>query len=500
MSFYKNRKELDLLLVKPGDKKEIYGGLDSFSLTAIEPPVWTGLIAGFVRARGYSVWIIDAEAENLSPDNAADNVIKSNPLLVCITVTGSNLSASTWNMPGAKAFINSLKAKNPKIQTILWGLHPSALPEQTLRETNADFVCQGEGFYTIVELLKTLKISPKTENLNIDGLWYLQNNDVVANSHPPLIKNLDDLPFTAWDLLPMEKYRAHNWHCFADIGHRQPYAVIFTSLGCPFNCTFCNVKALFGARGVRYRSPENVIDEIDLLVKKYHVKNIKILDECFTLNETHVIDLSNLIINRGYELNCWVYSRIDTNKEKMLKKMKAAGINWVAYGIESGSKNVRNGLAKGRFSQELIKEVIKKTKAAGINVCGNFMFGLPDDDFGTMQETLDLAKELNCEYTNFYVTMAYPGSQLYEDAVRRNIKLPETWLGYAQLSEETVPLPTKYLSSADVLRFRDRAFEEFYSSPKYINMITKKFGQKIAEHIQEMRTYKIHRKLLEAEI
>jgi len=114
-----------------------------------------------------------------------------------------------------------------------------------------------------------------------------------------------------------------------------------------------------------------------------------------------------------------------------------------------------------------------------------------------MQETLDMAKELNCEYTNFYVAMAYPGSQLYEDAVRDKIPLPETWLGYAQFSAETFPLPTKYLSSADILRFRDNAFQEFYSSPRYQDMIRKKFGQDTVEHIREMLKHKLHRKLLE---
>jgi len=177
--------------------------------------------------------------------------------------------------------------------------------------------------------------------------------------------------------------------------------------------------------------------------------------------------------------------------------MKQAGINWLAFGIESGSKKIRDGVTKGRFDQNDIRKALEMTRAAGIYIGGNFIFGLPDDDLETMQETLDMAKELNCEYTNFYVAMAYPGSQLYEEAVRNNIKLPDTWLGYAQFSEETYPLPTKYLSSADVLRFRDRAFEEFYSSPRYLEMVREKFGEDTVAHIKEMLKRKLHRKLLE---
>jgi radical SAM superfamily enzyme YgiQ (UPF0313 family) len=134
------------------------------------------------------------------------------------------------------------------------------------------------------------------------------------------------------------------------------------------------------------------------------------------------------------------------------------------------------------------------THNADIHIVANFIFGLVGDDFQTMQETLDMAKDLNCEYSNFYTTMAYPGSKLYDDLIRQGVELPTNWLGYAQFSEETLPLPTKYLSSSDVLRFRDRAFEEYHSSEKYLNMIDRKFGSKAVEHIKEVLKYKIKRK------
>jgi radical SAM superfamily enzyme YgiQ (UPF0313 family) len=174
--------------------------------------------------------------------------------------------------------------------------------------------------------------------------------------------------------------------------------------------------------------------------------------------------------------------------------MRQAGIGWLAYGIESGDKRVREAVAKGRFGQEAIKSAVQMTHEAGINVLGNFMFGLPEDNLKTLQETLDLAKELNCEYVNFYTTMAYPGSQLYKEAVEKKIKLPETWLGYSQLSEETLPLPTKYLSSAEVLRFRDNAFKEYFTNPGYLKMIEEKFGQETVESIRGLLKHKIKRK------
>jgi len=175
--------------------------------------------------------------------------------------------------------------------------------------------------------------------------------------------------------------------------------------------------------------------------------------------------------------------------------MKQAGINWVAYGIESASRKVRRGVAK-RYQEEAIRKAVEMTRAAGIYIIGNFIFGLPDDDLETMQETLEMVKEFNFEYVNFYTAMAYPGSRLYRDSVKQGIKLPEKWHGYGQYSEETLPLPTKHLSAAEVLRFRDSAFKEYYTNPRYIEMIREKFGPEVVKHIEEMLKYEIRRKFI----
>ncbi|MCG2719099.1 MAG: B12-binding domain-containing radical SAM protein, partial [Nanoarchaeota archaeon] len=451
--------------------------------------------AAFIREQGYPVKIIDAEAENWSPEYTAEKIAEYNPLLADIIVLGSNPSAaSTPKMTAVHEILAALRERNTDIKTIVGGLHPSALPERTLIEDKPDFVCQGEGFYTILELLNVLKSDKETNDYKINGLWYIKDNKVISNPRAPLTKNLDELPLAAWALLPMDKYRAHNWHCFDNIEQRKPYAVIYTSLGCPFNCTYCNIHAQYdGKPSIRYRSPEKVVEEIDFLVKNYKIKNLKFLDELFALREDRVIRICDLIIQGGYDLNIWAYARVDTINERMLKKMKQAGINWLAYGFESASSKVRKGVAK-KFEQEKLKKAVEMTHSAGIYIIGNFMFGLPDDDLETMQETLDMAKEFNFEYVNFYTVMAYPGSQLYENALQSGIELPEKWYGYAQHSEETLPLPTKYLSAADVLRFRDKAFVEYFSNPKYIEMVRKKFGPKVVEHIEEMLKHKIKRK------
>lgn len=492
MQIYEHAKT-DLVLVNPGAREEIYGKLGK-TLAGIEPPLWCGLIAAFIRQKGYSVKIIDADAENLSPRKTAERIVKELPLLVNIVVMGTNPSASSTPKMGAtRQLLGYLKKKNPDINIILSGIHPSSLPEKTLNEEKTDFVCRGEGFYTILELLTEL--NRKTRHFDkVRGLCYRKANSVIKTPPAPLVDDPDQLPFAAWDLMRMEKYRAHNWHCFEDIEHRSPYAVIYTSFGCPYHCSYCNIHAMYNDKpGIRYRLPEKVVEEIALLAEKYNVKNLKIADELFVINKKRVERICDMIIERGYDLNIWAYARIDTVDENILKKLKKAGVNWLCYGIESANEKVRSGVLK-TIEQGKIEKIIAMTKASGISVIGNFIFGLPDDDFETMRETLNLAEKINCEYANFYAAMAYPGSKLYGEALAKGIKLPENWDGYAQLSENTLPLPTKHLSGEEVLSFRDKAFMEYFSRQEYLDMVESKFGKYIVNHITDMLKNTIERK------
>jgi len=279
----------------------------------------------------------------------------------------------------------------------------------------------------------------------------MRDNEPVVNPSAPLIKDLDkDLHGNAWDLLPMDQYRAHNWQCFGDLDSRQPYASIYTSLGCPYQCVFCCINAPFDINRYRMRSPEAVVAEIDLLHNTYGIKTYKIIDEMFVLNDRHVNAICDLLIERDYGLNIWAYARVDTVKSGTLDKLKRAGIQWLALGIESGSEHVRDGAEKA-FSQDDIITIVREIQTAGIRVIGNFIFGLPDDDLDTMKQTLDLSLELNCEFVNFYSAMAYPGSPLYTQAVLKDLPLPENWSGFSQHSYDCTPLPTDHITAAEVL-------------------------------------------------
>jgi radical SAM superfamily enzyme YgiQ (UPF0313 family) len=485
---------IDIVLINPGDRKEIYQNLGN-DYSAIEPPFWIAVIAAYIRNNGFDVAVIDANAENISPQETAAKVNRLHPLLSAVIVYGSQPSASTQNMTIAGKICRAIK-ENTSSKVAIGGLHPSALPKQTLKDVNVDFVIEGEGPYTLTSLIQVLKAGG-TNYSAVPGLWYFENGIVKNNPRAPLIKNLDEvLSGAAWDLLPMRLYKAHNWHCFDDIENRTPYGAIYTSLGCPYSCIFCCINALFGKPGIRYRSPELVVEEIGMLVNDYGIKNIKIVDELFVLNEKHYMAIIDLLIKNGYDLNIWAYARVDTVKPENLRKMKKAGINWLALGIESANPDVRDGVKK-RILVKDIKNVVRAIQNTGIRVMGNYIFGLPEDNMKTMQETLDMAIDINCEFANFYCAMAYPGSKLYDIAIKEGWELPKEWQGFSQHSYETLPLPTKYVSAKEVLKFRDYAFHKYFENINYLNMIEEKFGGNVREHIHEMTKIRLRRNLLE---
>ncbi|MCB4790778.1 MAG: B12-binding domain-containing radical SAM protein [Elusimicrobia bacterium] len=488
------QQKIDIVLINPGDRKYNYQAL-GLDLAAIEPPFLIAVTASYLRNKGFNVAVIDSNAENITPEETAMKVKRLDPFLAAVIVYGSNPQASTQNMTVAGRICKEIKNDTPS-RVIIGGLHPSALPKQTLEEETVDFVIEGEGPYTLESLLGILKTG-KSDFKNIPGLWYKENGKTKNNGRATLIGDLDEvLPIGAWDLLPMDKYKAHNWHCFDDIENRKPYGAIYTSLGCPFSCVFCCINAPFGKPGIRYRSPKLVVDELSLLNEKYGVKNVKIADELFIFSKEHYMAIVDLIIKRGLKLNLWAYARIDTIDFNFLKKMKEAGINWLGIGIESANESVRDGVHKQMRRKDIVN-VVRKVQEAGIRVGANYIFGLPDDTMQTMQETLDMALEINSEWANFSCAMAYPGSKLYEIAIKEKLKLPKGWHNYSPYAKDILPLPTKYLSPVEVLRFRDNAFNKYFGNPNYLNMIETKFGTRVKEHILAMTKTKLERILLQ---
>lgn len=497
---------LDVLFVHPNGAPIIYQKL-SETYSAIEPPIWAALLANHVRTKGHSTSILDCEAERLTLDESTQRILQHDPKLIALVIYGQQPSASTQNMYGASLLCKKLKEENPDCKIVLIGLHPSAVARETLQSEVADFVCQGEGLYTVTGLL-SIDMNKTSELKKVPGLWYRDRGFIRCTKPAPIVpqQELDvELPGMAWDLLPMDRYRTSNWHAMSNNNDRTPFASLYTSLGCPFQCSFCCINAPFGNNNLenwdygrnkfRFWTPDFIINEFEK-IHQMGIRNVKLADEMFVLNQSHFLGVCNKIIERNYDFNIWAYARIDTVREEYLKPLKEAGVEWLALGIESGNTVVRKDVIKGKFTDVNIRDLTEKIKDAGINVIGNYIFGLPEDNHQTMQDTLDLAMELNCEFANFYSTMAYPGSQLYLDALQHNWELPDSYIGYSQHSYETQPLPTKHISAAEVLKFRDAAFNLYYKNPKYLDFVKKKFGQDTHDDIIEMTKYTLKRKLV----
>lgn len=494
-------KQLDLLLINAPSRIGVYGPLSEFA--AIEPPVWALFITRYCLNRGYSVEILDAEAEGLTTSQTAALINEINPKLAVFCIYGQQPSASTQCLPAARETAMMVDGRVP---TLALGTHPSALPERTLREGPWTYVCQGEGPYQTNSILGGLKhYSNDDHPILSPGVWTKTPDNKIYFTHAEeLIQQLDDqLPNQAWELLDMKKYRPHHWHLWTG-DPNGGYASVQTSLGCPWKCQFCCINIPFGGNGYRMWSPANVAAQIANLVNAFGITNIKIPDEMFVLNRQHVWQICNHLIDMklGDQLNIWAYARIDTVKDtQLLDKMRRAGFKWLGIGIESASKHVRDGVEKGRFGNEQITQAVGRVKAAGIRVGANYIFGLPDDTLGSMRKTFDLACEINSSYSNFYTAMAYPGAPLHKTAQEKGWLLPEDtdsgWAGYSQHNYYTLPLPTETLTAAEVLAFRDNAFMNYHLRPEYLNTLRTTFGDQAVEDMKNILALgKPKRKLL----
>jgi len=255
-------------------------------------------------------------------------------------------------------------------------------------------------------------------------------------------------------------------------------------------------KASSSFNKFRYWEPEFTIKQLDYLAEK-GVKQIKVADEMWVLKPKHFERLCDLIIERGYDFNFWAYSRIDTVKPEYLEKLKAAGVNWLALGIEAGNQEIRREITKGRFEDINIREVVKMIQDADISVCANYIFGLGHDDWDTMQETLNLALELNAENHNMYCATSLPGSPLYLKAKKEGWDLPKEYSEFGFLSYDHIPSRTYNLESKEVVAFRDYAFHVLFENPRFLNMINNKFGPKAVDNIKKMTSIKLKRRILD---
>lgn len=508
-------RQLDVLFVNPDSSVHAYQGLAQ-TFTAIEPPTWALLLAQSCRTKGFGVAILDCTAENLSLQDAVESIKNANPRLVVFVVYGQNPNSGTTGMIGATVLAEELKLQIPTMPVCFVGSHTSALPLEVLQFSFVDFVLLNEGVYALHALLQT---DLHTHLESVKGIGYKvhdssKENRAILNEPQSIVpqERMDlDMPGYAWDLLPyksrpLDLYRAHFWHAEFSHEKRTPFAAIYTSLGCPFACEFCMINIVnrvdnqsqidaSHSRSMRFWSTKLIVDELEKLAMM-GVETVRLSDEMFFLNRKYYDPLLRNIIDRNLKLRMWAYARVDTVRQEYIELFMQAGINWLALGIEAGNQTVRQEVSKGSFQEINIRSVCEKVRGEGMNIISNYIFGFPDDTLETMKETLDLAMELNTEMANMYPCQALPGSPLYYLAQRNGWKLPKTYTGYGFLSYDSEPLPTKYATASDVLKFRDAAWQKYFTNSAYLELVETKFGITERANVEAMAKIPLRRKLL----
>lgn len=435
----------------------------SFNVHTIAPPLGLGYIASVLLKHGHQVEILDPSKKKLSIDDVAKIIIETNPDVLGLSILTSRYNAS-------KELIAQVKEKSPQIKIVVGGAHISALPEISVEDLKVDYGVRGEGEYVLLELLEHLQGNRKIED--ILGLIYHQNGIVKANPRRPNIENLDSIPFPAWSLMDPREYPPTPHQFFFK---KFPVAPIMTTRGCPHICSFCAAESIWG-RKYRTRSVKNIVDEIELLVTKYGVKEIHIEDDNFTLIKKHALDVCNEIIRRKLDIvwKCPNGVRADSLDDELLSKMKESGCYQLAFGIESGNQEILNSVNK-RLDLKIIPEAVKRAKKAGLEVHGFFMLGFPGETMETALETIRFSRSIGLDAAN-YASLAYlPGSALFKEYIQNKKTEAIDW---GDVNYYT-PQATAGLTSNQLKKLQRKALLKFYFSPKVLisHLLKLKFKQ-----------------------
>jgi len=403
----------------------------------IYPPMGLAYISAVLEKEGINCNIVDLNL--FRKINVLDEVKKFNPNFIGISVNISSIQS-------AIDICNNIK-KEYDIPIIFGGPYATSCSEELILKSSVDCIVRGEGEFTMLEIVKH---GVKGFN-KIKGISY-KDNGIKHNPNREINTNLDILPFPSWHLLP-------NLRLYKGRIRRKPVGYILTSRGCPYQCIYCN-KNIFGLK-FRARSPNNIIEEISLLVNNYGVKEIEILDDNFTLDINRANTILDMIIEKEFKILISFENgiRADRLTPELIKKMKKAGVYKVGIGVESGSPRILEKIRKS-LDLDKVKESVSLLKKEGILVSAFFMLGLPGDNEESMKQTIGFAKELNPYIANFAVTVPLPGTDLY-DLINKKGNLSNNLKGgFYNISGSHYEI--EGLDSKVVEEYLSKAYKEFY--------------------------------------
>jgi len=337
------------------------------------------------------------------------------PDLLGITIVFSATLKSVQNIA------TMVKQHDNTIKVVVGGPHATLAPDQTLSSPFFDYLVRGEGEQTLLELVQGRELA------KIDGLSYKDNNGkIIHNPDRKFIENLDELPFPdpSLQLIPLRNLNEN-------------FGVISTSRGCPMRCVFCSDPRLWGRR-VRHRSIGNVIDEISQRYYRHGVQKYYFSDASFNLNKNYAKELCRAIVANNLKIQFYCEATIGFFDRELMELMKEAGCIRLKFGMESGSDRILKLMKKG-INVAQIRETCSLAKEVGIPYTLYVMIGMPSETLEEMHQTLNLAKELDAEYVSLSIATPQIGTELYEIAIARGIRIPsDSWESFYHQSSGTV--------------------------------------------------------------
>lgn len=421
-------------------------------------PLWLIYAAAVCEAEKYEIEFLDAPAKPLNNEQSlryiADHAIGTKLFVI---------NTSTPSIFSDVEFSAKLKDLYPDAFIVLVGTHPSALPDETLRiNGKIDAVAVKEYDFTIRDLAYALKNGINLST--VDGLVYRRGSEIIRNIDRPYIENLDSIPFASKFI---KEHLNEKDYFFSASAY--PEIQIFTGRGCISRCNFCVYPQTMHGHQYRFRSPENVVAELEYIAFNFpDVKEIVIEDDTFTSKEDRIIDISNLMIEKGLNKRFkWLCNaRVNLNLETMMI-MKKAGCRLIIPGIESGSQTILNNIKKGTTITQ-IERYVKNAKKAGLLIHACYMVGNKGETHETMLNTLKMALRLNTDTAQFYPLIPYPGTEAYIWA-KSNGYIQGTYDEYCKFDGSLnciINLPD--VSAKELVDFCDYARRKYYLRLSYI--------------------------------
>lgn len=421
-------------------------------------PLWLIYAAATCEKDGFEVEFLDAPAKPMSEKEQYDYIRahgKDTKLFV--------INTSTPSIVNDTICADKLKDLYSDAFVMLVGTHPSATPVETLENSKrVDAVARHEYDYIVRDVARAIRNGK--DPFETLGLTYRKDGDIKANPDMPYITDLDEIPFLS------EFVNKHlNYKDYFFAAGEYPEVQMFTGRGCMARCNFCVYPQTMHGHGYRMRSVENVVAELEYIAKTFpDVKEIVFEDDTFTMKKDRVIEICNLMTEKGLNRRFrWLCNaRVNLDLETM-KVMKAAGCHLIIPGIESGSQQILNNIKKGT-KLEQVHEYVKNAKKAGLQIHACYMVGNKGETKETMQETLRLALELNTDTAQFYPLLPFPGTEAYAWA-KENGYIHGTYTDYVK-EDGTINclLELPGITGEEMVQFCDDARKKYYMRPSYI--------------------------------